>query len=129
MWRFGVLAVFVVAAILAIAQPAMAMVANQTRSITVIAQVLPVKIVYVNDQMTINQIFSNTDQPAPLKVYKISNFSQAVPLTPDLDDQYQQIGLLFNLNQIGEVYNITWPKPLTKIITQLAPTALNYSFN
>jgi hypothetical protein len=83
--------------------------AAQSGTITISATVLPAKYVYVDANMRITQITSNTPNDAPIIPLSNTTPTQRVPLTPQISREYTQISKQVNLLKYGQVY--PQPKP------------------
>ncbi len=81
---------FVVATVMAPAS-VLADSASVTQIITITARVAPARSIVVNDQGVMTKIYSNTPEAVTPKVYLNSVPGKAMPLTPQLMQQYQTI--------------------------------------
>jgi hypothetical protein len=86
--------------------------AAQSGTITISATVAAAKYVYVDENMHITKIVSNTPNDAPIVPLSTSLPTQKLPLTPKISAQYSQISKEVNLLKYGQVYPL--PKPTTK---------------
>lgn len=83
--------------------------AAESGTITISGVVLPAKYVYVDENMHITKIISNTPSDAAIVPLSTSVPTQKVSLTPYISRQYTQISKQVNLLKYGQVY--PQPKP------------------
>ena len=79
-------------------------VSAESGTITISAMVLPAKYVYVDENMHIIKIVSNTPNDAPVVPLSTSLPTQKISLTPQISKEYAQISKQVNLLQYGHIY-------------------------
>jgi hypothetical protein len=99
----------IILALLSFAVFGQAAAAVEAGTITVSGVVLPAKYVYVDTNMNITKIISNTPNNAPIIPLSASTPTQKVPLTPKISREYSQIAKRVNVLKYGQVY--PQPKP------------------
>ncbi len=86
---------------------------ERSDSLSIQAIVLPSRSIYVDSNLKIVKIFSNTVGDAQPKAYLDSSPSQEIQVDQGIYDQYLQIKSHYNLAKVGQVYTYLEPKAQT----------------
>jgi hypothetical protein len=114
MWRFSSFLGIVLSLVVFTSTPAMAISQSITQSVTISGVVAPAKYVYVDNNLKIKKIVSNCNSDAPITVLTDAKPVAILPLTDDVNSQYEFIRSSYDLNKIGTVYSLQNLKLPTK---------------